>query len=341
MIEVIETGRLYEFEGLPLIDVRSPSEYNHSHIPGALNIPLFDDNERAQVGTRYTQAGKEAGFMLGLELAGPKLSQYVKKLNVMCHVHSPLVIYCWRGGMRSNAMAWLFSQAGHEVKVVKGGYKAYRGFVREQITDGWDFRIIGGMTGSGKTEVLGFLEKAGLQVIDLEALACHKGSVFGHMGQKEQPNNEWFENILWEKLRQLNKNKPVFLEDESRSIGRVSLPESFYMKMQHSQLYLLQVDIKYRTKRLVDDYGRYSGSQLIENINKLQGYLGGEMHNKAVGFVEGGDLGAATELLLRYYDNKYTVSITRYRPAGLITTVTGSGDSALNTQKILDLIDHE
>jgi len=338
MVEIIEICRLYEFEGLPLIDVRSPSEYNHAHIPGAVNIPLFDDDERAMVGTRYTQAGKEAGFMLGLEIAGPKLPQYVKKLNALCHVHSPLIIYCWRGGMRSNAMAWLFSQAGHDVKVVNGGYKAYRGFVREQITDGWDFRIIGGMTGAGKTEVLLNLQNAGLQVIDLEALACHKGSVFGHLGQKEQPNNEWFENILWEKLRRLDRNKPVLIEDESRSIGRVSLPESFYMKMQHSQLFLLQVNISHRTKRLIDDYGRYSREQLIENIDKLQGYLGGEIHKKAVGFVEGGDLGAAVELLLKYYDNKYTDSITRYRPAGLITPVEGGGDSSLNAQKITVLI---
>lgn len=339
MTEIINISQLYDYPEIPVIDVRSPSEYEIAHIPGAVNIPLFDNEERARVGTRYAQAGKEAGFMIGLEIAGPKLAWYVKKLNSLYSVHSPLIIYCWRGGMRSNAMAWLFSQAGHEVKLISGGYKAFRGYIREQLTTGWDFRIIGGMTGSGKTEVLGYLRNQGLQVLDLEELACHKGSVFGHLGQKDQPNNEWFENMLWERLRQSDKTKPIFLEDESRSIGRVSMPESFYRKMQSSPLYLLEVGLQDRVKRLVDEYGCFTKEELQGNIDKLIGYLGGEAHKKAMHLVEEGSLATAAELLLKYYDKKYRESIVRYRkPEQIITIDNCTGDSHHNMKLILEKI---
>ncbi|MGE5317428.1 MAG: tRNA 2-selenouridine(34) synthase MnmH [Chloroflexota bacterium] len=313
MIEIIDIEQLYDFEGLPLIDVRSPSEYALAHIPGAVNIPLFDDEERARVGTRYHNSGKDAGFMLGLEIAGPKLAGYLKKLNSLFPVKSPLVIYCWRGGMRSGAMGWLFAQAGHDVYVINGGYKAFRGYIREKIATAWDYIVIGGMTGSGKTEYLKKKKEEGCQVIDLEELACHKGSVFGHLGQQEQPNNEWFENILWEALRKMDPAKPVYLEDESRSIGRVSLSESFYMKMQHSPLVMLEVDMEERISRLVNDYGAFPQDELILNINKLEKYIGLEANKRAVEAVSSGDLATAVRILLNYYDKKYKESVVRYR----------------------------
>lgn len=313
MIEIIDIERLYDFEDLPLIDVRSPSEYALASIPGAVNIPLFDDDERARVGTRYHNAGKEAGFMLGLEIAGPKLAGYVKTLNSMFPVRSPLIVYCWRGGMRSNAMGWLFSQAGHNVYIINGGYKAFRGYIRNMISNHWDFTVIGGMTGSGKTEYLKKLKESGHQVLDLEELACHKGSVFGHLGQASQPNNEWFENMLWENLRKMDPLKPVYIEDESRSIGRVSLPEPFYLKMQHSRIILLDTDIEERVERLVEEYGGFKTEDLVFNINKLEKYLGSEIHAKAVEAVNSGDLRTAVRLLLQYYDKKYKDSLTRYR----------------------------
>lgn len=337
MSEIIHISQLYKHPGLPVIDVRSPAEYEIAHIPGAVNIPLFDNEERARVGTRYAQAGKEAGFLLGLEIAGPKLAGYVKKLNSLFPVHSPLVIYCWRGGMRSNAMAWLFSQAGHEVKLISGGYKAYRGYIREQITTGWDFRVIGGMTGSGKTEVLGHIRNLGYQVLDLEDLASHKGSVFGHLGQGDQPNNEWFENQLWERLRQLDASIPVFVEDESRSIGKVSMPEPFYMKLQQSRLYLLEVDFEDRVHRLVEEYGLFPKKELKENIDKLLGYLGSEAHKKTIALIEEGHLDQAAGLLLKYYDKKYRESIVRYRkPEQILSIDTTNGDSYRNAKLILE-----
>lgn len=311
MIELIDAGAIYTFANTPVIDVRTPNEYSNGHIPGAVNIPIFENDERARVGTRYHNAGKDAGFLLGLEIAGPKLAGYVKKVNSHFAAHSPLIVYCWRGGMRSNAMAWLFSQAGHQVKVIEGGYKAYRSFVRQACTAGWDFKVLGGMTGSGKTEVLHYLHSIGEQVLDLEAIARHKGSVFGHLGEAEQPGNEWFEIHLWEHLRALNKNRPVFIEDESRSIGKVSLPEPFYSYLSQCPLILLDVESGVRVERLVTEYGVFGKEALKENVQKLGKYLGLENQNKALEAIENDNLGQAAEILLRYYDVKYRKSIER------------------------------
>lgn len=335
MIQTIGAFNLYDHPGTPIIDVRSPAEYLNGHIPNAVNVPIFDDEERALVGTRYNQAGKDAGFLLGLEITGPKLAGYVKKLNGMFPVHSPLIVYCWRGGLRSNAMAWLFDKAGHDVSLLHGGYKAFRGFIREQITYAWQFRIIGGMTGSGKTDTLRYLSEMGEQVVDLEALACHKGSVFGHLGQEEQPTNENFENELWEKLRQLDPLKPVYLEDESRSIGKVSLPDSLYVRMQLSPLFLLEVAPGDRIKRLVEEYGCYTSEELIENIQKLAKYIGGDVHKLIITAVQNSDLPKATELLLNYYDKKYSESIMRVKDRYIIPVEGCTGDSRLNAGLIL------
>lgn len=311
MVKTIDASRIYEYSDLPLIDVRTPAEYSLAHIPGAVNIPLFDDNERAEVGTRYHDAGKEAGFLLGLEIIGPKLSSYIKKVNTIFLPHTPLLLYCWRGGMRSNSMAWLFEQAGHESIVINGGYKAFRGYIREKITNGFNYRIVGGMTGAGKTETLRHMKEKGAQVLDLEGLANHKGSVFGHLGQNEQPNNEEFEILLWEDLRKMDPAKPVFLEDESRSIGRVSIPEPLYIRMQLSLMFLLEVSTSVRINRLVAEYGVYSHEELIDNIYKLSKYIGGDTLKSAINAVKENNLSRAVELLLPYYDKKYQSSMSK------------------------------
>lgn len=338
MVKSIEAGQLLYLQGTPVIDVRTPSEFAIGHIPGAVNIPLFEDDERALVGTRYHNSGKEAGFLLGLELIGPKMAGFVKKLNSLFHVHSPLILYCWRGGMRSNAMAWLFNQAGHECMVIEGGYKAFRSFIRHQITNEWNYRIIGGMTGCGKTETIKYLSEDGIQVIDLEALASHKGSVFGHLGQKEQPTNETFENQLWQELSKMDPSKPVYLEDESRSIGKVSLPEPFYRKMQVSPMFLLELSIEDRIQRLVNEYGTFSKEQLIENISKLSKYIGGDIINNSVSAVMNDNNELATQLLLPYYDKKYKESITRVSERVIIPIKECSIDSRLNSELLLSKI---
>ncbi len=336
MVQTIGAFSIYDHPGTPIIDVRSPAEYLTGHIPDAVNLPLFDDEERAIVGTRYNQGGKDAGFLLGLEIAGPKLAGYVKKLNSLFPVHSPLILYCWRGGLRSNAMAWLFDKAGHDVRVIHAGYKGFRSFIREQITYAWQYRIIGGMTGSGKTDTLRYLSEMGEQVVDLEALACHKGSVFGHLGQEEQPTNENFENELWEKLRHLDPMKPVYLEDESRSIGKVSLPDSLYIRMQLSPMYLLEVVPDIRVKRIVEEYGCHTTEELLENIRKLAKYMGGDIHKVVIEAVQDGDLTKAAGLLLHYYDRKYSESIMRANDRYIIPIEGCTGDCRHNAELLLE-----
>ncbi|RPI68717.1 MAG: tRNA 2-selenouridine(34) synthase MnmH, partial [Ignavibacteriae bacterium] len=169
-----------------LIDVRSPGEYDHGHIPGAVNIPLFTDHERAVVGTSYKQDSPEAAMDVALKIVGPKLYGYVEQVRLSTD-DKRLTLYCWRGGMRSSSMAWLFRTVGYDVDVLPGGYKAYRRRVHEVLEYPWNFAVIGGRTGSGKTKVLKILHDAGEQVLDLEAIAHHKGSAFGALNQPPQP----------------------------------------------------------------------------------------------------------------------------------------------------------
>ena len=207
-----------------LLDVRSPGEYGQGHIPGALSFPLFTDAERALVGTCYKQNSREAALELGLELVGPKMAGSVREARTLAP-HRRLAVHCWRGGQRSGSMAWLFRQAGFDVVTLEGGYKNFRRYVLESFDDtGLQLMVVGGRTGSGKTQVLKELARLGEQIIDLEAIAHHKGSAFGSIGEPEQPTVEQFENDLFQALRMLDPQRRVWIENESRSIGRVYTP---------------------------------------------------------------------------------------------------------------------
>ncbi|MFA6951200.1 MAG: tRNA 2-selenouridine(34) synthase MnmH [Lentimicrobiaceae bacterium] len=339
----IDISQLYDYPGTPVIDVRSPAEYSIGHIPGAINLPLFDDDERAKVGTRFNHGGQDAGFLLGLEIVGPKMASFVKRIKGLFPAHSPLIFYCWRGGMRSNSMAWLFDQAGHPVYVIKGGYKAFRSYIRVNTINNRQFRIVGGMTGSGKTEILCYLKQMGEQVIDLEGLARHKGSVFGHLGQLEQPSNEEFENNLWEEIRVFNPRRPIYIEDESRSIGKVSLPEPLYQTMQHSTMYLVKVNLKVRIGRLKAEYGGFSSEELMDAMSKLMKYMGGDICQEAIKAVTDHNLDLAIEKVLSYYDKKYNQALQRYPLWQIVPVISDNGDCERGAKRIIQLskISHE
>ncbi len=231
---------LDEVETLPVVDVRSPAEFGQGHIPGAVNIPLFDNDERALVGTAYKNQGRLTALDLGLDLTGPKMSSLVRQARQIA-AEGQVLLYCWRGGMRSSSMAWLFETAGLHSKILNGGYKAYRNFIRVNLVTDKKFIILGGMTGSGKTLWLKQLAQAGEPVVDLEALAVHRGSVFGAIGLGTQPSNEQFENDLFHHLQAFKPDSLIWLEDESRQIGTVFLPETFYLAMVSSPL--IQISI--------------------------------------------------------------------------------------------------
>ena len=286
------------------IDVRSPSEFARGHIPCAVNIPLFSDIERAKVGSVYRNSGREAAIYKGLEITGPGMTRYLKELK-KCTKEKQVLIHCWRGGMRSEAMAWLFSLAGHEVYVLHGGYKAYRKFIRSQFGRYEKLIVIGGKTGSGKSELLHAVGSAGRQVIDLEEIACHKGSAFGDLGQPPQPTNEQFENDLYEHFRKLDSDKPVWVENESRSIGKVSIPDTLFRVMENSPVINVHLPDEIRFSRLVNEYAAFDNEPLIRAVEKIAQRLGGLNTQKSIRAIEHGDYREAVAYILSYYDKAY------------------------------------
>jgi tRNA 2-selenouridine synthase len=214
---------------IPIADVRSPSEFFQGHIPGAINIPLFDDNERAIVGTLYKNSGQKEAVLAGLEIAGNKMRILAEK-GLNASQNKKIIVHCWRGGMRSASVAWLFETCGIKAFILNGGYKAYRTFIFDYFSKPLNLLILGGLTGSGKSVILQELEVQSFQVLKLETLANHKGSAFGNLGEPPQNSNEQFENDIFTTLRRFDPDKPIFVEDESRNIGRNIIPVRFLTK---------------------------------------------------------------------------------------------------------------
>ncbi|HXV98610.1 MAG TPA: tRNA 2-selenouridine(34) synthase MnmH, partial [Anaerolineae bacterium] len=220
-------------DSLPIIDVRSEAEYAKGHIPGSINIPLLTNEQRVQVGTLYKQMGREAAVMKGFQLVGPQFYDRFKAMRKLAH-EQELRIYCWRGGMRSNIMAWMMNLAEYRVHVLQGGYKAWRQYAHELFAQSWQWTILAGKTGVGKTALLRQLALRGEQVLDFEQLANHKGSAFGHLGQEPQPTVEHFENLLAWKLKDMDIGQPIWIENESRFIGKVRIPDALFNQAIHS-----------------------------------------------------------------------------------------------------------
>ncbi len=289
---------------LPLVDVRSPAEFAQGHIPGAVNIPLFDNEERAAVGIRYKQGGNENAVMLGLEIVGPKMADLVRQAKKVAR-NKKIMVHCWRGGMRSASMAWLFETAGLEATLLEGGYKEYRRFIRQQFSKEAKIIVLGGYTGSGKTDVLKALEKQGEQFLDIEGIANHKGSAFGHLGQKPQPSNEQFENNLADAWRKFDFKRTIWVEDESRMLGRCGIPDPLFRKMRNSILLKIIIPKPEREKRLVKEYGELAQEGLLQSLEKIEQRLGGLATKEAREALESGDVKKVAEITLFYYDKSY------------------------------------
>lgn len=293
-----------------MIDVRSPQEFGQGHIPGAINIPLFDDNERALVGTLYKRKGRNNALLSGLDIVGPKLGQFVRELQNQSQTNS-LLVHCWRGGMRSQSMGLLWQMAGFAVSTLEGGYKAYRQSVHACFAQKWNIQIIGGSTGTGKTEILLSLGEQGAQVLDLEGLARHRGSTFGGLGCAEQPTVEQFENDCHEVLRHYDPSKTLWIEDESHSIGRIYVPMPLWEQMKMASVYILELPYELRTKRLVKEYGSYPKPAVNEAFLRIKKRLGGQNYQDAIDGVEANDVEKVVALSLAYYDKAYNHSLGR------------------------------
>lgn len=322
-------------ESIAVADVRSPSEFSMGHIPGAINIPLFDDNERAAVGTKYKKEGRLPAIIEGLKHSGPLLASKLQQ-GLKIATKGQLLVHCWRGGMRSESMAWLFSQGDLDVFLLEGGYKVYRRHLLEKLSEKRKMIVLGGMTGSGKTHILRFLSSLGNQVIDLEKLANHKGSAFGALGQPPQPTTEQFANFLFKEWTQKDLNKPCWLEDESRNIGSVFLPDQFYLNMQDTPVIVLVMDVKTRLPRLMEEYSEYPAETLKESVLKITKRLGGDNTRDALEAIGGGDISKAIEISLKYYDKAYMYGLKKKESKNIIYVKTDTDDIEKNALKILE-----
>lgn len=319
----------------PVVDVRSPSEFNTGHIPGAFNIPLFDDDERAAVGIRYKKEGRVRAILEGLRLSGPSMNSKLDQALKLSK-EGKLLVHCWRGGMRSEAMAWLFSLGEIETDILEGGYKSYRHYILESLSVNKKMIVLGGLTGSGKTHILRYLKESGSQIIDLEDLASHKGSAFGSLGQPPQPSSEHFANLLFDQWKKIDENRPVWIEDESRNIGSVFMPEEFYLNMQKNPAIVLLMNIKTRLPRLLEEYSGYSPQELTESVIRISKRLGGDRTREAVEAINHSDFTKAIEITLQYYDKAYLFGLKNKAAKDIIYVNTDTDDIEANARKILE-----
>lgn len=311
-IEKLQVDDFMELaQQFPVLDVRSPGEYDHAHIPGAYNLPLFTDEERKIVGTAYKQQSREVAIKLGLDFFGPKMRAMIGFTESLTGSGGPgskkVLVHCWRGGMRSAGVAWLLDLYGFKVHTLAGGYKSYRHWIIEAYTFPFSFHILGGYTGSGKTYVLNELKKKGNAVIDLEKLAGHKGSAFGNIGMPGQPSQEMFENLLGSGLRTFIKGNvaPVWMEDESQRIGHINIPHELWKRMSQSPVLFMDVPFEERLKHIVVEYGQLDKEKMGDAIIRIRKRLGGLETKSALQYLAANDKESCFRILLEYYDKLY------------------------------------
>jgi tRNA 2-selenouridine synthase len=361
---------LFRVKQYPVLDVRSPGEYAHAHIPTAYSLPLFTDEERKEVGTAYKQQSREAAIKIALDYFGVRMKVMVEqaeniaaefpKRNIDVNAAAPpsegvlgsVLVHCWRGGMRSAAVAWLLDMYGFKVYLLAGGYKAYRKWVLSQFEKDYNFNIIGGYTGSGKTLVVHELIKQNKTVIDLEKLANHKGSAFGSVENMPQPGQEMFENTLAEKLQEAKNDTQkvtdpvspfrglrgvIYLEDESQRIGNLQIPMPLWNTMRKSPLYFLEIPFEERLEYITEEYGKLNKPYLKEAILRIQKRLGGLETKNAISFLEADNFKECFRILLSYYDKWYQRGLyNRENISALLNKIPCTGvDTKINTHKIV------
>ena len=302
-----------------LIDARSETEFKRGHVPGAVNLPLLNDNARAEVGTLYKQKGRQAAVEKGFELAGPEFHKFIDFVRNNQKGNTVLV-YCWRGGMRSGIMAWILGLAGFQVILLKGGYKQYRKLALESFNIERPIMVLGGKTGTGKTDLLSEMSRNNEIVIDLEALANHRGSVYGDLGQNPQPTQEHFENLLAWQWMNIESNALVWLENESSLIGHLKIPNVLFENMRNCVVIEVHRDFEVRLQRIVKEYGCFDKKVLAEKTTKVQKRLGGLRLQQALEYLDKDNIEGWAGIMLQYYDDTYKHSNSR-RQADKITEV--------------------
>lgn len=328
-VEKLSIERFLEMTALhPVLDVRSPGEYTHAHIPGAHSFPLFSDEERKVVGTTYKQQSRENAIKTGLDYFGPKMRGMVEQAEQLAKEDKTLLVHCWRGGMRSAAVAWLLDMYGLKVYTLAGGYKSFRNWALKQFEKGYHFKILGGYTGSGKTEVL---HQLATNKIDLEGLAVHRGSAFGAIPGQEQPSQEMFENKLALALS-LQGDKTIWLEDESQRVGLVNIPHPIWKQMRLSQVFFLDIPFEERLQHIVKGYGSIEKDKLVNSIMRIKKRLGGLETKTAIGCLIEDDIAGSFAVLLKYYDKQYNKALTERTPDSIHKIACASVNETINAQ---------
>jgi tRNA 2-selenouridine synthase len=290
---------------MAVVDVRSEGEYGKGHIPQAINFPLLNNEERHLVGLCYKEKDQAAAVQLGFRLTGYKFADYLKGLEIRIP-SKRVLLYCWRGGLRSNIMAWLLSTGGWEVTVWEGGYKSWRALCLHTITSPIKLLVLTGKTGSGKTELLDALEQRGEPVVNLERLAYHRGSAFGGLGLPEQPTQEHFENNLCDSLMEAAHRGYAWAEDESRPIGRLRVPEAVFDNLQSGSRIEISRPYERRLERILNDHSVFSNEVLAEKTLQLRKRMGYDTNALAVkALVDDNDRRMWLNVVLSYYDKAY------------------------------------
>lgn len=323
---------VYSKDPIVLADVRTPAEFEHGHVPGAFNLPIFTNEERAHVGTTYTKGSREEAILLGFDLTASKWSGFIRAALEIAP-DKKIALYCWRGGMRSGAMAWVLSFYGFEVFLIEGGYKKYRNWVHQQFQKKFNLFILGGMSGSGKTRLLHGLKICGEQIIDLEDLAQHQGSAYGSLGQLTQPSQEQFENNLAQVLKTLSSEK-VWIEDESFIIGKCTIPASFWEQMQNAPTINLLLEREKRIASLVNEYGVLHPTFLVNCTQRISKRLGLEQARQATEAIYENRMEDFISIVLVYYDKTYRKAMAKRQPAKIFP-ISISGNDLTNDVRLI------
>jgi len=343
--DVATVAQLAEFD--EVIDVRTPAEFAEDHVPGAVNRPVLSDEERARVGTQYKQVSAFTGRKLGAVLVSRNIAHHLETRFIDRPKTWRLLVYCWRGGQRSAALVHILREIGWDAKRIEGGYKAYRRAVvadLPQLARRFRLRVVCGLTGSGKSRLLQTLNRAGAQVLDLEQLAAHRGSVLGNLPDQPQPAQKMFESRVWSRLRAFDPNQLVFVESESKRIGTLHVPDELMASMWESECVQIETPAAARVELLKHEYAHFLADpaalgRQLDRLLQLHGHAVIERWKSMAGNAAWDEL--VRELLERHYDPSYTRSIVSHYPglqrARTVQIVSYSDESfALAARALLD-----
>ncbi len=306
-------------KGALLVDARSPDEFAEATIPGAINVPILDNAERAEVGTLYKQVGKREARQRGVEIVAPKIPAMIAQIaKQQAGTSQPVVVFCWRGGMRSLALTQFLELAGTPARQLAGGHKGFRRYVLDYFEQGvWAKLVVfRGLTGVGKTHYLHRLAEQGYSIVDLEGLANHRGSAFGNLGLPPQPNQKMFESLLWDELRKVPCDGYILAEGESRHIGRIALPARVYQTLQIERSIWLNASLQARVRNILADYPAVDQlkEEFTQPIRALKDKLGKETMNRYLLLLEEGNWSElVNELMVNYYDPLYRHTLPERR----------------------------